>query len=67
MYRPTRKVPNKKESSEKRQKQNRPKNNVNTLKPVAVKTEKVAATEPKQKKRNNRLYLLLRLKPNLLR
>lgn len=39
-----------KESSEKRQKQNRPKNNVNTLKPVAVKTEKVAATEPKQKK-----------------
>lgn len=38
------------DSLRKAQKQNRPKNNVNTLRPVTVKTEKIAAAEPQPKK-----------------
>ena len=38
------------DSLKRAKKQSRPKNNVNTLKPITVKTEKIAAAEPQSKK-----------------
>lgn len=42
------------DSLEKTYQQNRPRNNVNTLKPVVVKTEKIAAAEPQQVEKNGK-------------